>query len=268
MAEPNGDLWRVAAGASLAVTIAATARRAQSLSGGGALAAIVLGTLAAGAGWGWAALLVAYFASGSALSRAGRAAKAARTGTTVAKGGARDARQVLANGGVFGAAALAHWIAPHDAWGVLAAGSLAASAADTWGTEIGTWIGGTPRDVRTWRPVAAGMSGAVSAAGTAATVAGAAAIAGLAVMLGWPAAAFTALLWGGIVGAIADTLAGATLQERRRCDGCGAATEQDPHACGAATRRIGGVRGIGNDAVNLLATVAGGVVAVAWWSVR
>jgi hypothetical protein len=43
-----------------------------------------------------------------------------------------------------------------------------------------------------------------------------------------------------------------TLQERRRCPTCGAGTERAEHDCGTRTVRVGGVPGLGNDAVNVL----------------
>ena len=251
-----------ALGATAAVGIAAAAWRARSLDAAGAVAAVVLGTLAAAAGAGWAALLVAYFVTSAALSRLGRTVKAARTSTVVAKGGARDARQVLANGGVFGGCAAGALFWPDAAWGAAAAGALAASAADTWATEIGTWVGGAPRHVLTWRRLEVGMSGGVTWAGSAAMLAGAVAIAAAARSLG-VASAVAAVAAGGVAGAMTDSIAGATAQERRRCLACGAATEQDPHQCGGATRIERGVAGIGNDLVNLVATITGAAVA-AW----
>ena len=67
----------------------------------------------------------------------------------------------------------------------------------------------------------------------------------------------------GIVGATADSLLGATVQELRRCDVCDRTCETDPHACGSPTSLVRGVRGFSNDVVNLLATAAGAVMAVA-----
>src|SRR5665213_2130338 len=94
-------------GAIVAACVAFGAKRAGSLSMSGALAATIVGTLAVAAGWDWGALLLLYFISSSLLSRIGRATKERRTAAIVAKGGARDAIQVLANGGVFAAAAAA-----------------------------------------------------------------------------------------------------------------------------------------------------------------
>ncbi|MDF1506482.1 hypothetical protein PYV61_26240, partial [Roseisolibacter sp. H3M3-2] len=67
------------------------------------------------------------------------------------------------------------------------------------------------------------------------------------------------------VGALA-MLTGATLQERRRCPACGAGTERAVHGCGTRTVRVGGVPGLGNDAVNVLCgavgALAGGAAAL------
>src|SRR5258705_4914502 len=90
---------RAAIGLLATVAIALAARRARSLSRSGALAAVVVGTAAVAAGWGWGALLFLYFVLSTLLSRAGAAEKAARTAGIVEKGGARDATQVIANGG-------------------------------------------------------------------------------------------------------------------------------------------------------------------------
>jgi uncharacterized membrane protein len=120
--------------------------------------------------------------------------------------------------------------------------------------------------VRGWQRVPAGTSGAVTTAGSLALAAGAAVTAATALLAGLPPSAAAGALAGGIAGAWADTLAGAAVQERRRCDRCGEDTEQRVHACGTPTRVRGGLPGLGNDGVNGLCTVAGAAVgaAVAW----
>jgi uncharacterized protein (TIGR00297 family) len=251
---------RVLAGAVLAVAIALAARRAGSLAASGAAAAAVVGTVCIAAGWGWGALLVAYFVASSALSRLGARRKEAATGGIVAKGGARDARQVLANGGPFAAAALLSIAAPWPGWTVLGAGALAAAASDTWGTEVGTLAGGAPRSIVSGRIVPPGTSGGITLAGTLASLCGAAFVAALAWALRWPDA--VAILAGGIAGSTADSLLGATLQARRWCDRCGAGTERELHVCGAPTRRAGGLAWLDNDGVNLASALVGALVAL------
>jgi uncharacterized protein (TIGR00297 family) len=260
---------RALAGLGVALLIALAARRAGSLSTGGAAAATGVGTLAIAAGWRWGALLIAFFVSSTALSRWRRAEKERRVGGVVEKGGERDAVQVLANGGAFAVAALGALLWPSAwppvAWAAAGAGALAAAAADTWATEVGTLAAGDPRTVLGWRRVPAGTSGAVSLSGTAAMVAGAGFVALCARALGYDASVAWAALGGGVAGAVADTLVGATVQRRRWCDRCAAPTERRIHDCGTPTRAAGGLAGIDNDAVNLLCGVVGAVVA-GWWA--
>jgi uncharacterized protein (TIGR00297 family) len=253
------DLTVALAGAGLALVVSLAALRSGSLSPSGVVAATMLGTVAVLGGWSWAVLLVAYFVLGSAVSHAGAARKAARTLGVVAKGGARDGVQVAANGLAFGVAAAAALVWPAHATQLMAAGAgaLAASAADTWGTEVGTALGRTPRMLHTLRRVPPGTSGAVSAAGWAGTLAGALVLALLVAAVGWGWPVARAALVGGVAGAVADSLLGALVQERRWCERCSQATEQPVHRCGTPTTHAGGVAGVGNDLVNLACTLVG-----------
>ena len=250
-----------AAGFLVAAVISGLAWRARSLTRSGALTATIIGTLAVAAGWNWGALLILYFISSSALSRVGRAQKERRTASVVAKGGERDAVQVLANGAVFGAAALMMIVAPHAAWIALGAGSLATSAADTWATEIGTLSRRDPRFVLDGRRVPAGTSGAVSLEGTLAMFTGAAFIGTMMIVLGWTFPLAIRVAFAGVLGAIVDTLLGATVQTRLWCDPCARETERTTHDCGAATRRLRGLVWLDNDLVNFLSALAGGLLA-------
>jgi uncharacterized protein (TIGR00297 family) len=248
---------------ALALLIAALACAAGALTVAGAGAAAVVGTLCMLAGWSWAALLILYFVVAVAFSKLGADAKARRTGGVVAKTGRRDAVQVLANGGVFALAAFlsSRWTAPNA--GLLAAaaaGALAASAADTLATEIGTFIGGEPRSMIGWRPVATGTSGGVSVAGSLAMLGGALLVALAARAIGLTAHPIAVAL-GGVAGAVADSLLGALVQERRHCPHCDLATERRVHDCGTATVLAGGVAWLDNDLVNLCATLVGAMVA-------
>ncbi|HJU89879.1 MAG TPA: DUF92 domain-containing protein [Gemmatimonadaceae bacterium] len=253
---------RAAAGALVALFIALAARRARALSPSGAAAAVVVGTVSAAAGWNWALLLILFFLSSSLLTRLGVEIKEARTQGIVAKGGPRDAPQVAANGGIYALCAAFSIAMPWEGWTAAAAGSLAAAAADTWSTEIGTLLGGTPRQITSGRRVPAGTSGAVSLAGLVAAVAGAAFIAGSALLLGWPGRLTIAVFVGGMAGALADTLVGAVVQARRRCPACESLTERAVHSCGSATVHAGGVRWMNNDAVNVVAASVGALIAI------
>jgi uncharacterized protein (TIGR00297 family) len=252
---------RVTIGLVLAACISLVALRARALTFGGAIVATIIGTLAVAAGWTWGVLLIAYFASATLLAREDRARKEQRTRPIVAKTGARDAVQVLANGVLFAAAATAAIAHPDVRWIALGAGSLAASAADTWATEIGTLADREPRSILTWRRVPTGTSGAVTIRGTLAMLAGALFMGALAVILGWTVQVAVCVAVGGVAGGMLDSLLGATLQERRWCERCARETERLTHDCGTTTRPRRGMKWMDNDIVNFLSNTVGGLLA-------
>ena len=252
---------RYVIGALVSGGIAFWALRTSVLSRSGALAAAIVGTLALAAGWSWGILLAAFFVSGITLSRLGIRRKAQSTDGIVAKSGARDAWQVLANGGVFAAAAAATMLSPQASWPVIGIGALAASTADTWATEIGTLFGGTPRSILSGRRFPIGASGGITVAGSAAALVGAGFMGLVAALIGWQAG-MTVIIASGVGGALTDSILGALVQERFWCGLCGAATEQSIHRCGTITSRVGGFAGFNNDVVNLLCSLAGALIAL------
>ena len=251
---------RALAGLLLAGALAFGARAVRALSTGGAIAALAVGTASVIAGWSWATVLIAFFVSSTALSRFKRAQREARIGRIVEKGDERDAFQVLANGGVFAVATLVAAATGQHPWAAAALGALAAAAADTWATEVGTLAGGVARSIVSLRPLRPGTSGGVTVPGTIASFAGAAFITGVAYLTGISSAVM-AVFAGGVAGSLADSLVGATIQERRWCDGCSEPTERRAHTCGRETRVVGGIPGARNDFVNVVCTLVGAAVA-------
>jgi uncharacterized protein (TIGR00297 family) len=184
------------------------------LTGRGAAAALAVGAATIyGFGWRGLAMLLAFFVSSSLLST---------------KHTRRNARQVVANGGVAALAALAgSW-----AW---FAGALAAATADTWATEIGSHSSTPPRLITTGSAVPAGTDGGMTLLGTVGGIAGAAMIAGASFVLGQRIPPPRALATAGVLGMLVDSLLGATVQNK--------------------------LRWLDNDAVNLAATVTGAACA-------
>ena len=194
-----------------------------------------------GLGWRGAALLLAFFLSGSLLTQ-----------LATGRGGRRTARQVIANGG---AAALAALLGSWPA----AAGALAAAAADTWATEIGSFSPTPPRLITSWAPVTRGTSGGITALGTAGGLAGALTMGALAHLLPPPGAApgIAGIAGAGIAGMLFDSLLGATGQGVYECGACAARSERADTICHEPVRLIRGWQWLDNDAVNLAATVVG-----------
>ncbi len=243
----------------LAVPVSLAARRARTLSTSGALTAAVVGTLTIAAGWSWGLLLLAFFVSSSALSKLGERKKAAVLSAVIKPDGERNARQVLANGGVFALSAAGYLAFPSPLWYATGIGAVAASTADTWATELGTLFGGEPISLTSGRKVPPGTSGGVTLVGTLAGAGGALFIAAMATLANWPVP-FAAVALGGMAGALADSLLGATLQARRWCEVCSVSTERLVHSCGTPTRHAGGVAGFDNDGVNVVCSVVGALV--------
>jgi uncharacterized protein (TIGR00297 family) len=202
-------------------------------------------------------VLFAFFLPAVALSRFGSSRKAAMVDTDKRK--ARDARQVFANGGIAAACAVGFALTRSPVLAAAFAGALAAAAADTWGTELGTLARSLPRSIVSFRTIARGLSGGVTLWGTLAEVGGALAIG----IVAW--AAGIAPWWivapAGFAGALADSFAGATLQALRYCSRCERFCEIDPHVCGSATSLVRGWRAVDNDAVNALTTITGALAA-------
>jgi uncharacterized protein (TIGR00297 family) len=217
------------------------------LTPGGLVAAGAVGAgVTWGLGWPGLALLVAFFLTGSLLTQLAER-----------RGPSRNARQVLANGGVaLVAALLGSWAG--------AAGAIAAAAADTWATEIGAYSPFPPLLITSGRRVTRGTSGGITALGTLGGVAGAALIAGLTVALAprGHAPGFVILATAGVVGMLADSVLGATLQGKYECPACDALFERGNTVCHEPVRLASGWRWLDNDGVNLAATLVGAAAAV------
>jgi uncharacterized protein (TIGR00297 family) len=262
-------------GLSLSTLIGYAGYRRRSLSGSGVLGAIVLGTIIFGlGGLAWGALLVVFFVSSSVLSHFKEARKAA-VAERFSKGSRRDLAQALANGGAGALAALGNALWPHPLWWVAFVGAIATVNADTWATELGVLSRSAPRLITTGRPVEPGTSGGLTATGTLAALGGAGLIGLVAVgfdlAAGWPVAPllliFVIAAAAGLLGSLADSLLGATVQAIYYCDACGQETERHLlHACGAPTRQLRGWRWLNNDWVNFISSLFGAVIAGVIWS--
>ena len=216
--------------------------------------AILIGT-----GWRGGVVLAVFFFTSSGISRAFPAAGDVGD----AKGDRRDAWQVLANGSIAAAAALLGLREPSLGLWLLSV-SLAAAAADTWATALGTWSGRTPRDLWTGRHVPPGTSGGVTLPGSAGAMGGAAIVATTYALVSTAPALLPAVALLGLLGMAADSLLGAVVQGKFRCPACRRPSERTIHQCGTPTIVERGWRWFSNDLVNFFAI---GIAASVGWAV-
>lgn len=191
--------------------------------------AVVLG------GFGWFAILFAFFGVGGLSTKYGYDRKLER-GVAEGDGGARGSGNVLGNSLAAIVALLlfaAHPRLPADAvvFEFAFAGSVATALGDTLSSEVGGLFD-DPRLVTTLERVEPGTDGAITWQGEVAGLAGTAIIAGLAVLtFGGGLMSMVVTILAGAAGMTADSIVGATLEGGR----------------------------IGNQTVNFLATAAGGI---------
>ncbi|MEO3944157.1 DUF92 domain-containing protein [Gorillibacterium sp. CAU 1737] len=261
-------------GASGGIFAGAGAYRKRKLTASGALLAALIGAVLYAAGsLVWFAALLAFFSSSTFFSKWKRH-KRRLAEQSYEKGSTRDAAQVAANGLLGALFCVADRLFPDPLWLAGFLGVMAAVTADTWATELGGLSKREPRSILTGKRVPAGTSGGISALGTLASAAGALFIgvfgaaclylvpepavpASPFVLAGLAASAFA----GGFVGALADSLLGATVQRMYRCTECRRLLERKEH-CGRPASLARGIKWMNNDAVNIISSVAGAVVSI------
>lgn len=213
--------FRLVAGGFLSGAVAFAAHRRAALTRSGAWVAAVTGTVLALAGWTWLALVGVFFITSSILTRL----EAPGRGRASRDRAGRRWQQVAANGGVAALAAAVYALTGWPQAFGAAAGAIAAATADTWATEVGRWSPTAPRLITTGKPVAPGVSGGITVAGTLASAAGALLIASVSLALDGPphagaAASNTRLAWtawiaaAGLTGSFLDSVLGATVEGR------------------------------------------------------
>ena len=252
----------------LAILIAFLAYKARSLNKSGALAAAFTGTIIFGiGGMSWAILLLTFFITSSALSRAFKKRKQGLD-EKFSKGHERDAGQVFGNGGIATLFAALHFFFPNEIWPWLGfAAALAAVNADTWATELGVLNPHPPRMITNLKKVVEkGTSGGISLIGTLASLTGSALIGILAASLyptPAPVSIFIIVTLAGLAGSLFDSLLGGTVQAMYYCPTDKKETEKHPlHTCGTQTVHIRGWKWLDNDLVNFSCGAFGTLVAM------
>lgn len=215
------------------------AYRAGTVDASGVFAAVLFGIiLITFAGVPWFLVVISFFILGSFFTKF-RYAEKVFLGVEQGKSGRRGYMNAFANALVGVAGAILFGITGNEIFVALFLGCIATATADTLASEIGV-TGGTPYMITTLRPVPAGTNGGVTVLGELACLFGATIICGLAFVL--EVAPWYVCLIGiaaGFFGTNMDSLIGALIENK-------------------------GV--IGNSGTNLLATLSGGLFAMAvYW---
>jgi uncharacterized protein (TIGR00297 family) len=243
------------------ISLTALIKKALSISG--TFAATILGTAVFYFGGVYlSAIMIGFFASSSILTKFKKYRKTI-TYDIHEKSGGRDYAQVLANGGV-GLIFAALWFATNRPVYLIAfTVSFAAANADTWASELGILSNAKPISILNFKKVEKGVSGAISILGTISALLGAGFIAaiffiGYVLKFGF---SLQALVFSiivvvlGFMGCIIDSLLGAALQAKYRCETCGKITEKKVHH-ERSTKLISGYKYINNDTVNFISILS------------
>ena len=230
---------RLAVAVGIAGSVGYLSWRLETASITGMLAGVLLSlaTIVLG-GYGWFAVLIAFFGIGGLASKY-RYEEKRRMGVAEDNEGARGSRNVLGNAGValfaVVAFAAAESAAVETVFQFVFLGSLSTAMSDTLSSEIGVLFG-PPRLITTLEPVETGTDGGVTLKGIGIGAGGGAVVALIAAAtFGTGAVAAALIVAAGVLGMLVDSILGATVEDRW----------------------------IGNQAVNFLATLAGGVIAAA-----
>ena len=246
----------------IVIVFALVAIRAKALDRGGFLASVAVGyAIFLGGGWQWFLIIASFFILGVGFTWFKYEYKKS-IGSAQEKGGARNWPNIVANGGLAAVFGLTELVFGGSVFAVLFVGAMSAAASDTVATELGLLSKSDPRlithpSVR----VSPGMSGGVTALGFLGTLLASAAIgtvAALVAVVGGasPAEIVLVAITGGVVGSVADSAVGATIQRKAVCVVCGKPSEHFVH-CNEQTRQQSGLSHIDNNIVNLIATIAG-----------
>lgn len=244
--------------------------RARATDLWGSVSGYLIGlAIALSAGWAWLYVLLSFLISGSLVTKYRYVYKES-IHAAEEKGGARGVKNVMANGGVATALALAYGLWRASFLPYMFVSALASSTADTFATEIGLLSRSAPVLIhRPSRKVQPGVSGGVTTLGEVAAMLGSLCISIVSSLVGLTtlsphSLAITSLA--GFVGCNVDSLIGGVAQALRRCPVCGSLTEKRTH-CGASAQKVKGFGFLGNNLVNLISSASAALAAALLLSV-
>jgi uncharacterized protein (TIGR00297 family) len=250
-------------GVLMSMGVALMAYRSGALDLSGTFGAFLLGTVIFGVGgWRWTLPVLVFFVSSTIIGRLGRDRRTEIT-SVVAKEGARDLYQSMANAGLAMAIIIVWYFFEDARLYYVFLGTLAAVTADTWSSEIGVLSKKQPVSMATGKPVPRGLSGGVTRLGFLAGLVGSLLVVSTGLLFDAHLTVgnklFLVILAAGFLGTIADSLLGATIQGIFRCPSCENLTERRVHCDRQETVLHSGSRFVNNDLVNVMCGFSGGL---------
>lgn len=269
------QLCRTALGTAIAQKISTDGLKRGSLSPSGSAAAFAVAAVAFSCSFRSGLTLLAFYKSGSALTKVGAKVKA-KVEEGYAAEGQRGSRQVLACSLIAVVCALLRRVlvgidgplrlsTPAE---VACLGNrltlafvafFAACAGDTWASEVGVLSRSAPRLItRPWVVAAPGTNGGVSGLGSLASAAGGVFIGLCHGLIAWPVCArdILALVWvgllGGVGGSLFDSVLGATVQATYFDATRGMIVKRPA----PTAERVAGLPLLSNEMVNFVSTAA------------
>ncbi|MEM3832142.1 MAG: DUF92 domain-containing protein [Thermoprotei archaeon] len=182
--------------------------------------------------------------------------------------GARDWKNVLANGGIPVIYAILESFIKGDIIAVGFIGAIAIATADTTATEIGVLSKTPPRLITNLsKNVPPGYSGGISLLGTLASILGGLSIGVISALFNLiqmqPMQIIILASLTGLLGSLLDSLLGAKLEAKYWCEKCHTYSKYYMHSkCGSIAKHDSGYKFINNHVVNLLSITMGSIIAM------
>ncbi len=160
--------------------------------------------------------------------------------------------QIISNVGVGTLSLIIYKITANDIYLLIYVSVMAESLADTLASDIGILSKREPINILTLKKGERGLSGNISILGLISTLIGSLLI-GTIYYIGIEKniISFLIIVLSGFLGSLVDSILGASIQVKYRCEKCKKITERKEH-CGKKTNYYKGIKWIDNNLVNLL----------------
>ena len=168
------------------------------------------------------------------------------------KSNKRKLIQIISNVGIGVLSLIIYKFTSNDLYLLIYASVMAESLADTLASDIGVLSKSEPINILTFKKGERGLSGNISFLGLTSALIGSLLI-GTIYYIGMDKSitSFIIIILSGFLGSLIDSILGASIQVKYKCEKCKKITERKEH-CGKKTNYYKGIKWIDNNLVNLL----------------